>query len=197
MTIEWPPSATLKAIASSVFLLASGISGELSAESVPAVRLLPYPFADIVSFASDVDAQRPWQGAAIHRIFNEEIGLTISDSLWPQGNSVTASSLFLGPGRLNRTSSGAGTEPTFALLLRQWHRGNIDHFHGWQEDNPVEARNEIEPPLKLSGVRTEQTLPDFYPELALQMSQNVRFYFSAEPPSDLQIVLHDKQGNSL
>jgi hypothetical protein len=198
MTYEWPSSATLKMFASSVLLLAlSSGSGAVRAESAPAVRLLPYPFADVVSFAPDVDQQRPWHGAAIHRVFNEEIGLTISDSLWPQGDSVTASSLFLGPGRLNRASSGVGTQPTFALLLRQWHRGNIDHFHSWQEDGPFELRNEIEPPLKLSHVRTEQRLPDVHPDLVPQMSQNIRFYFSAEPPSDLQIALHDKQGNSM
>lgn len=187
----------LKLAASSVFWAVLGISCAFGVESVSAVRLLPYPFADVVSFASDVDEQRPWHGAAIHRVFNENIGLTISDSLWPQGDSVNASSLFLGPGRLNRRSSGVGTEPTFALLLRQWHRGNIDHFHGWQEDTPFELRNEIEPPLRLSDIRTEQKLPEVDPGLVGQMSQNVRFYFSAEPPSELQIILHDKQGNSM
>jgi hypothetical protein len=198
MTYEWPSSATLKMFASSVLMLAvSSGSGAVGAESAPAVRLLPYPFADVVSFASDVDGQRPWHGAAIHRVFNEEIGLPISDSLWPQGDSVNASSLFFGPGRLNRASSGVGTEPTFALLLRQWHRGNIDHFHSWQEDGPFELRNEIKPPLVLSGVRTEQRLPDVHPDLAPQMSQNVRFYFSTEPPPDLQIVVHDEQGKSM
>ena len=180
-----------------LMLAVSSGSGAVGAESAPAVRLLPYPFADVVSFASDVDGQRPWHGAAIHRVFNEEIGLPISDSLWPQGDSVNASSLFFGPGRLNRASSGVGTEPTFALLLRQWHRGNIDHFHSWQEDGPFELRNEIKPPLELSGVRTEQRLPDVHPDLAPQMSQNVRFYFSAEPPPDLQIVVHDEQGKSM
>src|SRR4051812_10624643 len=53
---------------------------EVSAvEPNSAIRLLPYPYAHVVSFASDVDAQRPWHGAAIHRIFNEDLGLTISD----------------------------------------------------------------------------------------------------------------------
>ena len=61
----------------------------------------------------------------------------------------------------------------------------------------IELRNEIEPPLELSDVRTNQKLPDVHPELISQMSQNVRFYFSAEPPPDLQIVLHDKQGKSM
>jgi hypothetical protein len=197
MMCEWSSSAA-RMIASSILLLAlSSVKGALGAEAGRAIRLLPYPFADVVSFASDVDEQRPWHGAAIHRVFNEEIGLTISDSLWPQGDSVNASSLFLGPGRLNRTSSGVGTEPTFALLLRQWHRGNIDHFHGWQEDGPYELRNEIEPPLEISGVRTEQRLPDVHPGLDPQMSQNVRFYFSAEPPRDLQIVLHDRLGKGM
>lgn len=192
-----PFSAIFKVIASSVFWAVLSGSDALCAESIPTVRVLPYPFANVVSFASDVDAQRPWHGAAIHRVFNEELGLTISDSLWPQGDSLNASSLFLGPGRLNRRNSGVGTEPTFALLIRQWHRGNIDHFHSWQEDSPFEIRNEIDPPLPLSEVRTSQKIPDVYAGISSQMSQNVRLYFSAQPPADLTVVLREKSGKSM
>lgn len=160
------------------------------------VRLLPYPFAHIVTFASDADMQRPWHGAANHRFFNEELGLTTSDSLWPQGGSKFASSLFLGPGQLNRAPSGVGTEPTFALLLRQWHRGNIDHFHSWHEDGPIAARNEIKPALPLSSERNSQKLPAVTPALQFQPSRNVRFYFSAAPPEDLSIILHDTEGRT-
>ncbi|WP_375784452.1 carboxypeptidase-like regulatory domain-containing protein [Bradyrhizobium sp. Pha-3] len=168
-----------------------------AAEPDPVVRSLPYPFSHVVSFISDVDEQRPWHGAAIHRVFNEDLGLTISDSLWPQGGTPLTSALFLGPGRLNRRNSGAGSEPTFALLLRQWHRGNIDHFHGWSEDGVLQLQNQIDPPLALSAVRTSQELPKVPVAISGQEAQSVRFYFSAEPPADLTIALHDTQGKSI
>ena len=157
------------------------------------VRVLPYPFSHIVSFASDTDALRPWHGAATHRFFNEELGLTISDSLWPQG-SPGISSLFIGPGQLNRSPSGIGSEPTFALLLREWHRGNIDHFHSWHEDGPLAFRAEIQPPLSLSAARSSLSMSSA--GLPPQPSRNVRFYFSAAPPADLSIMLHDSKGGS-
>ncbi|OKO82968.1 carboxypeptidase-like regulatory domain-containing protein [Bradyrhizobium sp. NAS96.2] len=158
-----------------------------------AVRVLPYPFSHIVSFASDTDALRPWHGAAVHRFFNEELGLTISDSLWPQG-SEGISAFFVGPGQLNRSPSGIGSEPTFALLLREWHRGNIDHFHGWQEDSLLPFRTEIQPPLPLSAARSSLSMSSV--GLPPQPSRNVRFYFSAAPPTDLSIMLHDSNGGS-
>ncbi|WP_375779597.1 carboxypeptidase-like regulatory domain-containing protein [Bradyrhizobium sp. ma5] len=159
------------------------------------VRVLPYPFSHIVSFAADTDALRPWHGAAIHRFFNEELGLTISDSLWPQG-SEGISAFFVGPGQLNRSASGIGTEPSFALLLREWHRGNIDHFHSWQEDGPFPFRAEIQPPLSLSAARSSLNMAAFSAGLPPQPSRNVRFYFSAAPPADLSIMLHDSKGGS-
>ncbi|WP_157860950.1 carboxypeptidase-like regulatory domain-containing protein [Bradyrhizobium viridifuturi] len=157
------------------------------------VRLLPYPFSHIVSFAADTDALRPWHGAAIHRFFNEELGLTISDSLWPQG-SEGSSSFFVGPGQFNRSPSGIGSEPTFALLLREWHRGNIDHFHSWHEDGPLALRTEIQPPLELSAARSRLDMAASSIGLPPQPSRNVRFYFSAAPPADLSIMLHDSKG---
>jgi hypothetical protein len=168
-----------------------------AAEPDPVVRSLPYPFSHVVSFISDVDEQRPWHGAAIHRVFNEDLGLTISDSLWPQGGTQMTSAFFLGPGRLNRHNSGVGSEPTFALLLRQWHRGNIDHFHGWSEDGVLQLQNQIDPPLALSGVRISQELPKVPVGMSGQEAQSVRFYFSAEPPADLTIALHDTQGKNM
>ncbi|QOZ33717.1 carboxypeptidase-like regulatory domain-containing protein [Bradyrhizobium sp. CCBAU 53421] len=157
------------------------------------VRVLPYPFSHIVSFAADTDALRPWHGAAIHRFFNEELGLTISDSLWPQG-SEGISAFFVGPGQLNRSPSGIGSESTFALLLREWHRGNIDHFHSWHEDSPLPFRTEIQPPLSLSAARSSLSMSSV--GLPPQPSRNVRFYFSAAPPADLSIMLHDSKGRS-
>lgn len=184
----------LLTFATSVFV-SSALALDTSSSKVN-IRPMPYPFSHLVSFSSDVDMQRPWHGAAIHRVFNEEIGLTISDSLWPQG-SPDSSSLFVGPDFLNRKASGVGTQPIFALLLREWHRGNIDQFHGWHEDGPIQVRNEFDAPIVMTGVRTTQRLPDVFPSLVSQHTQNVRLYFSSQPPSDLRVLLLDKQGKSI
>jgi len=181
-------------------MMAACVSGlattPAQADENPNIRSLPYPFSHVVSFSSDVDMQRPWHGAAMHRVFNEELGLTISDSLWPQGSEYS-SALFLGPSTMNRTPSGVGTQPTFALLLREWHRGNIDHFHSWQEDGVLQARTDIEPPLALTSARVSYELPPVHQTLREQNAQNFRLYFSAPPPLDLTIVVHDAQGRSL
>ncbi|MFM9975216.1 MAG: hypothetical protein ACKVON_11690 [Beijerinckiaceae bacterium] len=182
---------------SALLVCASGLMVTFAqAEPNPHIRPLPYPFSHVVSFASDVDMQRPWHGAAIHRVFNEELGLTISDSLWPQG-SAFSSVFFLGTNTINRTPSGVGTQPVFALLLREWHRGNVDHFHGWQEDGVLQARSEIDPPLALSSARVSQELPPVHQTMSQQRAQNFRLYFSEQPPPDLTVVVHDQLGRSL
>jgi hypothetical protein len=166
------------------------------AESVPLFRSFPYPFGHSISFASDVDMQKPSHGAGIHRVFNEELGLTISDSLWPHGGNITSSSLFLGPDQVNRTPSGLGSIPTFALLLREWHRGNIDHFHSWQDDSAVPLRNNFVPHIKLSKLKTSITLPKLIAPILGQRVQNLRLYFSSQPPKDLRVILIEKGGRS-
>ncbi len=162
----------------------------------PALRQYPYPFSHAASFSSDVDMQSPSIGVALHRVFNVELGLNISDSLWPHGSSLS-SVLFLGPDTLNRQPSGIGGEPVYALLLRQWHRGNIDHFHGWQDDNIYQIRNDFPEPVVLrTGKPTVVNLPAAPQALWGQRSQNLRLYFSAPPPSDLRVVLYEAGGAS-
>ncbi len=175
----------------SFFLLQPAI-----ADTQASLRLFPYPFGHSISFASDVDMQMPSHGAGIHRVFNEELGLTISDSLWPHGGNIRSSSLFLGPDEVNRLPSGVEGIPTFALLLREWHRGNIDHFHGWQDDSAIPLRNVFSDPQTLSQLKTTITLPPVTAPILSQRIQNLRLYFSSRPPSDLQVVLHESSGRS-
>ncbi len=173
------------------------LSQPVFAEPHASLRLFPYPFTHSISFASDVDMQKPLHGAGIHRVFNEELGLTISDSLWPHGGNITSSTLFSGPDQVNRIPSGLGTIPTFALLLREWHRGNIDHFHGWQDDSAVPLRNDFASPQTLSELKTTIVLPPVTAPILGQRSQNLRLYFSSPPPSDLQVVLHESGGRAM
>ena len=162
----------------------------------PDIRALPYPFAQMVSFSDDADELKPWHEASIHRVFNQEIGLPVTDSLWPHGSN-RLSTLLLGPGRPNRTPSGIDGMPTYALLLREWHRGNIDQFHGWQEDSTYQLRNDFQPAVSLSSGQADIALPPTDPVIADEQRQNVRLYLTAEPPADLTVTLSDTTGRSL
>jgi len=173
-----------------------GSSMASSTEEVARIRELPYPFHQIVSFSDDADELKPWHGAAIHRVFNQELGLPITDSLWPHG-SDRLSTLFLGPGRLNRTPTGVDGLPTYALLLREWHRGNIDQFHGWQEDSSFQLRNVFEPSIPLASVETTLSIPPTASDIVNEQRQNIRLYFNGEPPADLSVTLSDSTGRKL
>ena len=98
-----------------------------SVQTEPAVlRVFPYPYGNAMPFASDADGSYAWHHVGIHRFFNEELGLTIADSLWPHGN--TSMALFKGGGAINRSPSGVGTHTSFGTLLREWHRGNMEMY---------------------------------------------------------------------
>jgi len=165
-------------------------------EDLTRLRELPYPFRQLVSFSDDADELKPWHSAAIHRFFNQDLGLPITDSIWPHG-SDRLSTVFLGPDRLNRTPSGVDGLPAYALILREWHRGNIDQFHGWQEDSTYALRNNFGAGIALGSPHVEVSLPPVAPELVNQQRQNVRLYLTAEPPEDLSVTLTDSTGSVL
>ena len=180
-------------------LIAMGaLSPSHADESSPAsiIRPLPYPFHHVVSFSDDTDELKPWHEMALHRVFNEEMGLPISDAIWPHG-SDRLSTLFLGPNVPNRTPSGVDDQPTFALLLREWHRGNIDQFHGWNEDSTYQLRNELTPSVAMSSSSLILPIPETDPVVVDQQRQNIRIYFAGDIPNDLSIVLRDNLGQSL
>ena len=162
----------------------------------PIIRALPYPFHHVVSFSDDTDELKPWHEVALHRVFNEEMGLPITDAIWPHG-SDRLSTMFLGPHALNRTPSGIDDQPTFAVLLREWHRGNIDQFHGWNEDSTYQLRNELSPSVKLTSATVSIPVPETDPVAADQQRQNIRLYFTGAIPADLSITLKDSLGQSL
>lgn len=158
------------------------------------IRRFPYPFSHMITFASDVDLQAPWHGAAIHRVINEEIGLPVSDSLWVHGSSADVSMLFLDDLTLNERPSGVGHHSTFGLLVRQWHRGNIDSFHSWQEDSIYPLRQEFDKPVKLASHVTVVDLETAPAYLAGYEYRHLRLYFTQPPPDDLYLKLHTDHG---
>ncbi len=159
------------------------------------VREWPYPFGGMISFVSDVDMQRPWHGAAIHGLINVDLGLPISDSLWVQGSGVTqgASALFDPASRLNNISSGHDDYPTHALLIRRWHRGDIDHLHSWHDDGVFQVRHLFEPSVTLRNLTHVTVNPP--PESARAFPYNhLRLVFKGSLPADLQVVIGDRSG---
>jgi hypothetical protein len=72
----------------SALLAAGPLSSSHADQTSPAsiIRPLPYPFHHVVSFSDDTDELKPWHEMALHRVFNEEMGLPISDAIWPHGS---------------------------------------------------------------------------------------------------------------
>ena len=156
------------------------------------IRRFPYPFTHMVAMASDVDTQAPWHGAAIHRVINEQIGLPLSDSLWVLGGSQGASSLFVADDELNGRPSRVGTHTTFGLLLRQWHRGNVDTFHSWQDDSIPPLQEPLRAAVRLTAATTTIRVMAPPVELTSLDYRHLRLHFSAAPPEDLWLRLHGK-----
>src|SRR5579871_3122151 len=159
------------------------------------LRRWPYPFSGVMSFASDVDMQPPWYGAAFHGAVNEELGLPISDSLWVSGAGSGQSNLLSSVDEINRTPSGWNGHSTFGLLVRQWHRGNIDIFHSWQNDAWVRLYEDFVPAAQLLSSAVELKLAPAPPESAEMKYQVLRLFFDGNPPEDLVVVLKDAGGN--
>jgi len=186
------------------------------------LRQLPYPFSHYISFASDVDGQEPWRGAAIHKIINQEIGLPLSDSLWVQAGGVKRqtflkrfekiienglvflgfkqfnrhpSALFTVSEHLNQSPSNVENHPIYGLLLREWHRGNIDHLHSWQQDYCFQIVNRFDPPVSLNTSKIRFEVPPVNKALKQLVYGHLRIYFSEPPPTDLKIELKDRYEN--
>ncbi|MCC6534015.1 MAG: hypothetical protein IT531_15810 [Burkholderiales bacterium] len=160
------------------------------------VRDYPYPFSHVVTFASDVDQQTPLYGRVLHAQVNERIGLPVSDSLWVIARGGAGNSAFFTRlSQLNDQPSGVHAHPVYGLLLREWHRGNYDHFHSWQDDATPQLRNVFSPGIALSSDRVTIRLPAARSTAGAQTRahaltpQHLRMLFDAPPPADLSMVL--------
>jgi hypothetical protein len=169
----------------------------LSAADSTVVRALPYPYLHTVSFTDDADERAPWHGAAIHRVLNEEIGLPISSSVWVQGATPESSAFFSGGLDIKDRPSGVGAHTISGLLLRQWHRGNADHLHSWQDDSVPPLVEVLPEPQRLESANTLVKTQRAPPYFASARHRHLRLHFSAPPPEDLALVLRDTAGKSL
>ncbi|MCP4559951.1 MAG: carboxypeptidase regulatory-like domain-containing protein [Bosea sp.] len=172
------------------------------------LRRLPYPFGQVISFASDIDFQTPWHGRAIHRFLNEELGLPISDSLWvaSTGGGADTSAFFGSFQRLNDNPSRVDGHPTFGLLLREWHRGNIDHLHSWTDDLVPQYRYMLPQPQPLQAEATNSTPLSAAPWVSAFAGadkpgargyQQFRLLFDRPPPADLSVEIERADGTRL
>jgi hypothetical protein len=160
------------------------------------IRALPYPFHHLLSIVSNLDGQTPKQGSALMRRLNNDYGLPLAGSVRIDDDnpSMPMTTFFRGDFELNRSASGVNDLPIFALLLRQWHRGEIDQLNGWHTDSVYGLRNNIEPPMHLTKASTAVPLEPGPEQFRSLRYSNLRVLFDADPPPDLTIVAVDDRG---
>lgn len=186
--------------------LAASVIGFVFVGSIPAladggplIRQYPYPHNSMIGFASDADSQPAWLGAAMHSVLNEDLGLPISDSVFilsARGDHED-SAFFRSIDSLHHAQSRYFGHSIVGLLIREWHRGNIDQIHSWTNDTLPQFRFVLPDAVPLSAdLRTVQ-LPKvgFYlsttQELPEQRGyQQLRLMFNAPPPDDLNVFLN-------
>jgi hypothetical protein len=158
------------------------------------LRRWPFPFSNVITFSGDADMQVPWFAAAFHAQINDTIGLPLSESLWISGSQPNHVSLLNSQGTLDRTPSGWRHHSVAGLLIRQWHRGNIDTFHGWQDDGWLRLFQNFDPPLALSSDRISLDVLPAPEGVARGKYPILRLFFDAPPPTDLVATLADQSG---
>jgi len=153
-----------------------------------------------VSFSNDADQQAPWHGHAIHRLLNARLGLHVTSSCWVHAAAPGQAALFVGVTRRNDAPSGVEGLGTAALLLREWHRGNLDHFHGWTQDDVYRLRDACDPAVRLGAGRVRIELAPTAPPVADWDYRDLRLYLTggdAAPPPIRCLELRDAGGARL
>ncbi len=142
--------------------------------------------------------QTPAKGVKLHRFLNQELGLPISDSVWVLSENNVWNSNFLDFDMNFNRNRFETSVPHFIILLRQWHRGNIDTFHSWQSGS---SRTFVEEFHSQDGISNTVKFVKFkYPpkdqkDFHYIGENSLRLYFDAQPPNDLMI--HVQYGEPL
>jgi len=162
------------------------------------VRQYPYPFGNIVSYASDVEGQTPELGQIFHRFANYELGLPISDSMWVQAYSPLSSAFFISLNqKLNRKPLTSNNVQTYFQLLRDWYRGNIDHFHSWQDGQIPVFRVDFTEPLVLSSSGDSRSIATQVGKGGYETPHLFRVFTSGFLGANSDIILSDQMGKEL
>ena len=165
------------------------------------MRNLPHPYSHVITVASDVDMQPPWYGHALHQRMNRDLGLSLSDSFWVSATTGAAysSSLFSSVDELNMEPSMIEKHPIFWLLLREFHRGNIDHLHSWQSDGLPRFSHTLPEPIDImpAGARAQIPRVGYFDQQWLSRNPqpaSFRLIFDGLPPVNLTLHLEDASG---
>jgi hypothetical protein len=105
------------------------------------IRLLPFPFSAAVTITSDTDRSAPNGFRSYVSQLTREHGLDFADSVWLQNNGkiAHAGSAFLTPDlrwRRDEAATFAGLAQSPIELAREYHNGNIDHWHCFYTRGP-------------------------------------------------------------
>ena len=103
------------------------------------IREFPYPFASLVSIASDIDSSTADRYRCYQSLLVKKHGLDFGDSAHLHRRSVLGGLGFLSP-----TFNEGRRDPAedfwriFSLdeTVEEYHRGNIDHYHGFLARGP-------------------------------------------------------------
>ncbi|MDF1848249.1 MAG: carboxypeptidase-like regulatory domain-containing protein [Parvibaculaceae bacterium] len=135
----------------------------------------------------------------MHSVLNQDLGLPISDSVFVQSarGSPEDSAFFRSIGSLHHASSRYFGHSIVGLLIREWHRGNIDQVHSWTNDTIPQFRFVLPEAVPLSAELQVVQLPavNFYLATAQGYPeqrgyQQLRLMFNVPPPDDLRVFLN-------
>lgn len=160
------------------------------------IRKWPYPFSHVITYSSDADMMQPWYGAAFHNLVNNQLGLSLSDSMWVSASRGRLAYLFEGSHERNTQATNSRQDTSFGLLVREWHRGNIDHFHSWQGDSWVRLLDEMIPSLAVGSQETITEVRKVPSQLASSRYTVLRLVFNNRPPADLNVLATDTDGRT-
>ena len=186
-----------------ILLLATSSLASRAIAAEADIRRLPYPFGQMVTISSDVDYEAPWHERAIHKFLNEDLGMPITDSVWVTNSTggPDVNAFFSSFSGLDKRPSLVEMFPVFELLIREWHRGNIDHLHSWSDDMAPQYKVTLATPAKLLNNHVEiAELPKARWLRGFEQDrgyQQFRLFFDAPPPADLSIELRYSDGTSL
>ncbi len=107
--------------------------------SAAGVRKWPYPFRSVAAITSDIDrANRTHYRAYIDQMVRDH-GLDFGDSVFLQTNDAAdhhGLGFYTGSYALRGPDGGLETQMDHHELVRETHRGNLDHWHGFLVRGP-------------------------------------------------------------
>ena len=103
------------------------------------IKFLPYPFKKIFTIASDCDMMDNNFLGNFHNCLNNYHGLFFTNSFWIYSlNTATSLALTQSPNKFIDSDNDINfnqLSDNSNIIIDNYHRGNLDHLHGWHDDN--------------------------------------------------------------